>query len=129
MEGWVLFDRSCGLCRKLARLGSSLLLRRGFILEPLQSPWVGAYLGMSNQELLSDVRFLSFDGRHLQGADVYRVIMRRIWWAAPFACLSVLPGLRRLFDLGYQTIARNRTCDPGVGRRKNVRADEVSSML
>jgi hypothetical protein len=34
--------------------------------------------------------------------------MRRIWWAYPLHLLSIASGLRRLFDYGYYSVARNR---------------------
>ena len=42
------------------------------------------------------------------GADVYRFVMRRLWWAYPLYLLSIVPGGRHLFDWGYRTFARNR---------------------
>ena len=48
------------------------------------------------------------DGRVTRGADVYRDVMRRIWWAYPLFLFSVAPGLRSLFDGGYRAFARNR---------------------
>jgi predicted DCC family thiol-disulfide oxidoreductase YuxK len=44
----------------------------------------------------------------IPGADAYRWIFRRIVWAWPLYVLSVTPGLRRLFDAAYRTIAENR---------------------
>jgi hypothetical protein len=44
----------------------------------------------------------------LSGAEVYRYLMRRIWWAYPFYLLSKLPGLSLLFDWAYRSFARHR---------------------
>ncbi|HVO92505.1 MAG TPA: DCC1-like thiol-disulfide oxidoreductase family protein, partial [Terriglobales bacterium] len=48
------------------------------------------------------------DGKKIAGADAYRYMMRRIWWAMPLYGLSILPGFRKLFDAGYRLFADNR---------------------
>jgi hypothetical protein len=53
--------------------------------------------------------------------------MRRLWYAYPLFLLTLVPGLKQLFELGYRSFARNRraiskTCGweplipPGAGR-------------
>ena len=56
----------------------------------------------------TDIRLLFNDGRQLAGADVYRYVMRRLWWAYPLYLLSIIPGLRQLFDRAYRVFADNR---------------------
>jgi predicted DCC family thiol-disulfide oxidoreductase YuxK len=107
-EGWVLFDGACGICSRWVPFWQPTLRRRGFEIAPLQSAWVRERTGLSANELTRDFRLLCPDGRLLSGADVYRYLMRRIWWAYPLYLLSELPGLRRLFDWGYRTFARHR---------------------
>ncbi|MFN2452590.1 MAG: DCC1-like thiol-disulfide oxidoreductase family protein [Pyrinomonadaceae bacterium] len=82
--------------------------KRGFGIAPLQSAWVGDKLGLSEAELIEDLRLLFRDGRQLQGTDVYRYLMARIWWAYPIYLLSIAPLLERLFDRSYRTFANNR---------------------
>ena len=107
--GWVLFDGSCGFCRTWVVYWEKTLRRRGFDIAPLQDTWVRERLGgLSEDELLSDLRLLLSDGRQLRGADAYRYVMRRIWWAYPIYVLSVVPVLRGVFDWGYRTFADNR---------------------
>lgn len=84
--GWVLYDGSCGVCAR----------------------WVIDRTGLAPQALLEDLRLLHADGRLTSGADVYRFVMRRLWWAYPLYLLSVLPGGRQVFDWGYRTFARHR---------------------
>lgn len=60
------------------------------------------------EELLSDVRLLFADGRQLRGADVYRFFLRKTWFTYPLYLLAIAPLLRRVFDWGYRTFARNR---------------------
>ena len=59
-------------------------------------------------ELVEDLRLLLANGEQVLGAEVYRHVMRRIWWAWPFYVLSCVPGLHRVFDWSYRTFARNR---------------------
>jgi len=108
--GWVLYDDACGFCRKWVTCWGKTLLKHGFVLTPLQSPWVAQRLKLSEEELLHDVRLLLADGRLVLGADVYRYIMQRIWWTYPLYLLSVTPVLRRVFDAGYRKFASNRNC-------------------
>jgi predicted DCC family thiol-disulfide oxidoreductase YuxK len=107
-RGWVLYDDSCGFCRRWVPFWSRALRRRGFEIAPLQAAWVRERLRLSSDVLLQDLRLLLSDNTQLSGADVYRYLMRRIWWAYPLFLLSCTPGLRQVFDWGYQTFARNR---------------------
>jgi len=107
-RGWILYDGSCGFCRRWVPFWEPALRRRGFAITPLQAPWVGERLGLPPEELVKDLRLLLADGSQLSGAAVYRFAMRRIWWAWPMYGLSVLPGLRQVFDWAYRTFARNR---------------------
>jgi predicted DCC family thiol-disulfide oxidoreductase YuxK len=106
--GWVLYDDSCGFCRRWVPFWGETLRRRGFRIAPLQSDWVQPALSSVSGELLQDLRLLLADGSQVGGADVYRYAMRRIWWAFPIYVLSVTPLLRGIFDWGYRTFATNR---------------------
>jgi predicted DCC family thiol-disulfide oxidoreductase YuxK len=106
--GWVLYDDSCGFCRQWVPFWASTLRGRGFDIAPLQSEWVGDHLRFREHELLQDLRLLLKNGRQIQGADVYRYVMKRIWWAWPLYLFSIAPFTRRLFDWGYRTFADNR---------------------
>jgi len=106
--GWILYDDSCGVCRRSVPFWEPALRRRGFDLAPLQADWVRAKLQLTETELLQDLRLLLPDGSQVCGAEVYRHAMRRIWWAWPLYLLSIVPGLRALCDWGYRTFAANR---------------------
>ena len=106
--GWILYDDSCGFCRTWVPFWERALRRRGFAIAALQDDWVMEKLKLPPETLLDDLRLLLADGTHLAGAEVYRYAMRRIWWAWPLYLLSILPGGRQLFDLGYRVFARNR---------------------
>src|SRR3982751_1741745 len=107
-QGTVLYDAACGLCRRLARRWTPALERYGFTVAPLQSPWVPSRTGLDEHEPVAEIRLIRVDGELISGPDVYRAIMRRIWWAYPGYLLSLAPGLRRLFDWTYRTVARHR---------------------
>ena len=104
----MLYDDSCGFCRRWVPFWAETLRRRGFTIAPLQSEWVVKQLKLSDGELLSDLRLLLNDGSQVRGADVYRYAMKRIWWAYPFYLMSIMPLLRRVFDWSYRTFADNR---------------------
>ncbi len=108
IEGWVLYDGSCGFCSRWVPWWESILKKHGFNIAPLQSDWVAAKLQLSREELAEDVRLLLTSGEQITGAEVYRYLMRRIWWAKPLYLLSTLPVLRSLFDLGYRAFADRR---------------------
>jgi predicted DCC family thiol-disulfide oxidoreductase YuxK len=107
-SGWILYDDSCGICRRWVPFWENALRRRGFGIAPLQADWVKKRLGIDDAKLLDNVRLLMADGSHLAGPDVYRFAMRRIWWAWPAYLLTSLPGLRQIFDLAYRKVARHR---------------------
>ncbi len=107
-RGWILYDDSCGICRRWVPFWEGALRRRGYAIAPLQAEWVRERLGMDDATLLHDLRLLLADGSHLAGADVYRHATRRIWWAWPVYLFSITPGLRMVFDWGYRNFASNR---------------------
>ncbi|MBA3445164.1 MAG: DUF393 domain-containing protein [Gemmatimonadales bacterium] len=106
--GWVLYDADCAVCTRLARSWTTTFARLGLSVAPLQSPWVSERTGLSGRELLSNIRLLENDGSLFSGPEVYRYVMRRLWWTYPLYLLSRVPGLSRVFDWSYRTFARNR---------------------
>lgn len=58
-RGWLFFDTECVFCTRIAT----------GLAAPLQDPRVGALLGLSREELLSAIQFVSDDGTHCAGAD------------------------------------------------------------
>lgn len=107
-RGWVLYDDLCGFCRRWVPMWAGTLRRHRFSFAPLQADWVAQAIPMDRQELITDLRLLLADGRLVSGADVYRYVMRFIWWAYPLYLFAVAPGTRRLIDWGYRTFADNR---------------------
>ena len=107
-EGWVLYDAACGVCSRWVPFWAPTLERLGLAVAPLQAPWVVARLALSSNAALADIRLLFADGRQLAGADVYRHVMRRLWWAYPLFLLASARGSRWLFDRAYRAFADRR---------------------
>lgn len=107
-RGWVLYDAGCGVCARWVPFWAPTLARLGLAIAPLQEPWVAARLGLPPSALLNDLRLLLDDGTQLVGADVYRHVMRRLWWAYPLYALATAPGGRRAFDAAYRAFADRR---------------------
>jgi len=108
IKGWVLYDGYCGFCSRWVPFWENTLKRRGFHIAPLQAGWVAEKLRLSQDELVADLRLLLTSGEQMHGAEVYRYLMRRIWWATPLYLLSILPVFRTLSDAGYRAFAENR---------------------
>lgn len=107
-NGWVLYDDYCGFCRWWIPFWGPTLARAGYGWAPLQSDRARAALGGEEADLIRDLRLLRPDGAQLMGADVYRDVMRRVWWAYPLYIFSRLPAGRDVFNWGYRTFAENR---------------------
>jgi predicted DCC family thiol-disulfide oxidoreductase YuxK len=107
-RGWVLYDDYCGFCRWWIPFWADTLRRQGLAIAPLQTHEISDRLRIPDQQLLDDLRILLRDGTHIAGADVYRFVMQKVWWAKPFYWLSIVPLSRNVFDWGYRTFANNR---------------------
>lgn len=106
--GWILYDDSCGFCRRWIPFWENTLQKRGFEIAPLQANWVREKLDLSDRDLLQDLRLLLANGESIRGADVYRYATKRIWWAYPIYIFSILPVGRNIFDWSYRKFAANR---------------------
>jgi predicted DCC family thiol-disulfide oxidoreductase YuxK len=109
-RGWLFFDAECGFCIKIARWIAPILHRRGIQLAPLQDPRVGALLGMTREELLFEMRYLSSDRTHFGGADAVVAVAREIWWARPLGWISRIPGMMEVLRKAYRWVAGKRSC-------------------
>lgn len=108
IRGWILYDDSCGFCRRWVPFWRSTLNKRGFHIASLQSRFAQENLDLSESEMLTDLRLLLTNGQQIAGANVYRYVTKRIWWAYPIYLFSVSPLLRRVFDAAYRSFATNR---------------------
>jgi alginate O-acetyltransferase complex protein AlgI len=114
LNGWVFYDADCRLCVRLAHRFQILLARRNFELLPLQSPWSRVRLGLTEPELLAEMRVITPDGNVLGGADALLEISRHYRLAWPVRQLARLPAIHHLFQQIYRRIARNRSCVNGA---------------
>ena len=106
--GWILYDAGCGVCSRWVPSWGPALQRYGLAVAPLQEAWVEARTGLTQGELLKDIRLLEIDGTLHSGADVYRYLIRLKRWAYPLYLLSRAPGFRSVFDWSYRMFATHR---------------------
>jgi predicted DCC family thiol-disulfide oxidoreductase YuxK len=109
-RGWLFFDADCAFCARIARWLLPILEKRGLGIAPLQDPRVGALLGLSQSELLREMRFLLSDGSQYGGADAAIALAREIWWAHSLVWLSRAPRMMDAMRRGYRWIAARRRC-------------------
>jgi predicted DCC family thiol-disulfide oxidoreductase YuxK len=107
-SGWILYDDSCGFCRRWIPFWEKTLQKRGFEIAPLQADWVKEKLQLSEIGLLEDLRLLLANGERVQGADTYRYAMKRIWWTYPAYLFSIAPLGKNIFDWSYRKFATHR---------------------
>lgn len=107
--GHVLYDDTCGFCRSWVPKMKPMLEKRGIGVAPLQAGWVRERIDITPEELVANIRMI-FEDRSPDcvGADVYRFVMRRVWWLWPIYVLSVIPVGRWLFEKAYRKFAANR---------------------
>jgi predicted DCC family thiol-disulfide oxidoreductase YuxK len=113
-RGWVFYDADCTFCVKIVRAVAPALIKRGFALAPLQDPRVAALLGLSQTELLLEMRLLLSNGQQTGGADAAIALAHEIWWARPLVWLSRLPGMMQLLRRAYRWIAAHRKCSAAI---------------
>jgi predicted DCC family thiol-disulfide oxidoreductase YuxK len=109
-RGWLFFDAECGFCTRIARWLAPILQRRGLAVAPLQDPRVGSLLGLSQTELLREMRFLLADGSQFGGADAGVALAREIWWGRPLVWVARIPGVMGWLRAEYRRIAARRSC-------------------
>ena len=117
MNGWVLYDGDCGMCTALARRLAPLMASRDYAFATLQEDWVRTRLGLSEVELMSEMRVLSPEGKIRGGVDSIVFLAGKFWWAWPLFLLTFLPGVKPVLWMGYRWIAANRGCSHGGCRR------------
>lgn len=109
-RGWLFFDAECGFCTRIARWSAPILQRRGLGVAPLQDARVAALLGLSQSELMREMRVLLADGEQYGGADAAVALAGEIWWALPLVWAARIPGMMRWLRWGYRSIAERRSC-------------------
>lgn len=106
--GWILYDDSCGFCRRWVPFWENILRKRGFEITPLQTDWIRQKLQLNENDLLQDLRLLLANGEQIRGADTYRYAMKRIWWVYPIYLFSIAPLGKNIFDWSYRKFAAHR---------------------
>jgi predicted DCC family thiol-disulfide oxidoreductase YuxK len=108
LTDWILYDDSCGFCRRWVPFWKNTLRKRGFAIASLQTSWVKEKLQLDEIDLLQDLRLLLASGEQIRGADTYRYAMKRIWWAYPIYLFSIAPFGRNIFNWSYRKFATHR---------------------
>lgn len=72
-----------------------------------------ADLGLTVDDVMTQVWFVDGNGRLFGGAAAINAALSFIWWFKPVAFLYQLPGIRQLQDRVYRWVADNRTRLPG----------------
>jgi predicted DCC family thiol-disulfide oxidoreductase YuxK len=117
----MLFDGSCRFCtasaKQLARRG------RGVKTRNFQDEGVlDAYPKISYEAAMKRMHVVDDAGEVFAGAGAVFRVFRTVPWLAPFTYIYFVPGLRQLFDIGYDLVAKYRyklfgrtaTCDGGT---------------
>ena len=65
--GWVLYDNSCGFCRRWIPFWAGTLRKRGVAIAPIQSEWVIQRLNVLPEDLLFDLQLLLADESQVLG--------------------------------------------------------------
>ncbi|HXM96026.1 MAG TPA: DCC1-like thiol-disulfide oxidoreductase family protein [Candidatus Dormibacteraeota bacterium] len=109
-RSWLFFDAECRFCTRIARGLAPTLQRRGIGLARLQDSRVGGMLGLRDDELLREMRYLRSDGTQFGGADAAVALAREIWWSRPLVWLAKFPGMMKILRAGYRGVAARRRC-------------------
>lgn len=107
-KGTVLYDASCGFCSWWIPFWKNTLNRRGYGISSLQNDSIRQLLSISDSDLLNDILLLLPDNNLVRGADVYRHVMKNIWWAMPVYIFSIMPICNQIFNWAYKIFNRNR---------------------
>jgi hypothetical protein len=75
-------------------------------------------LGLPEEELLRELRFLPGNGRHYGGADAIVALAREIWWARPLSWVANVPTFMAAFRRAYKGFAERRNCHAVRCRRE-----------
>jgi predicted DCC family thiol-disulfide oxidoreductase YuxK len=110
-RGWFFFDAECGFCTRIAQWLAPILRRRGMDVAPSQDPRVRDLLGLSQSELMREMRVVMADGTHSGGAAAAVAVAREIWWARPLVWFSKLPGAMPFLRWAYRWLAARRHCN------------------
>ena len=109
-NGWLFYDGQCDMCLAFVHRLEPILKARNMGLAPLQTPWVQKRIGLEPEQLLTEMRVLTPDGRIIGGANALLYLAKQIWWARPVYYAALLPGMGWLLGFVYRRIAAKRRC-------------------
>jgi predicted DCC family thiol-disulfide oxidoreductase YuxK len=111
MNGVLVFDGDCSFCTSSARLAARLVKSAGTV------PWQRAdldALGVRQEDAIASVQWVGADGRVSGGAEaIARMLLTGTLLLRLLGGLMLLPGIRRLADVVYRLVAKNRSRLPG----------------
>ncbi len=70
-------------------------------------------LGLTLDDVNTQVWFVDGNGRLTGGAAAVNASISTVWWFKPIAFLYQLPGIRQLEDRIYRWVVKNRQLMPG----------------
>ena len=114
MNGSILYDADCRMCRDMMRRFERTFRSRGFVFAPLQ-------LELKPGERPTEMRVRTPDGRLFGGADAVLFLAGFVWWGQPLKWFVKIPGAKRLLHRIYREIASRRSCDNGACLLPEVR--------
>ena len=114
MNGSILYDADCRMCRDMMRRFERTFTSRGFVFAPLQ-------LELKAGERPGEMRVRTADGRDFGGADAVLFLAGFVWWGRPLRWFAKIPAAKRLLHRIYRAIASRRSCDNGACLLPEVR--------
>lgn len=114
MNGWILYDAECRMCREMMRRFEKTFTSRGFVFAPLQ-------LELKPGERPTEMRVRTADGREFGGADAVLFLAGFVWWGRPLLWFAKVPGAKKVLHRIYREVASRRSCDNGACLLPEVR--------
>ena len=114
MNGWILYDAECRMCREMMRRFEKTFTSRGFVFAPLQ-------LELKSGERPTEMRVRIADGRECGGADAVLFLAGFVWWGRPLLWFAKVPGAKKVLHRVYREVASRRSCDNGACLLPEVR--------
>jgi predicted DCC family thiol-disulfide oxidoreductase YuxK len=115
-QKWILYDGNCQVCLRMKTRLAPVFEKRGFVWQPLQAEWVGEATGLSEQELMSEMKVYLGTGGVIGGMDAWIYLSRTVWWMYPLFLVGQVEVLRFGMDRCYRAFAARRYCIGGTCR-------------
>ncbi len=122
---WVFYDRNCKVCRGAVWVTGCLLGRANVNFVPLQENWVRKLFGLTQENLLEEMKLLTVDRSKLGGADAVLYIAGRVYWMKPIVAVLKLRCFRGWIHRIYSWFARRRYCLEGGCRLPDIGKERV----